>query len=283
MLVNTKEILAKAMNEGYAVCQFNINNLEWTRFILEECEKQKAPVILGVSSGASKYMGGFNTIYNMVTGLIKDLKITIPVVLHLDHGPDFETCKEAIDAGFTSVMIDASMYSLEKNIEITRMVSDYAKQFNVTVEAEIGHIGGQEDGVSGQILYAKVDDCVKLTQEAKIDSLAPAIGNVHGIYKGEPNLQFDRILEIKNRTQMPLVLHGASGLSEKDIKKAISCGISKININTDLQIAWSKQVREFLNNNPDVYDPRKIIKAGENEFKNTIVEKLNLTNSINKI
>lgn len=283
MLVNAKEILTKAMKNGYAVCQFNINNLEWTKFILEECEKNKAPVILGVSCGASRYMGGFNTVYNMVTGLLKDLNITIPVVLHLDHGSDFETCKKAIDAGFTSVMIDASKYDLKTNIEITKKVTDYAKKHNVTVEAEIGQIGGEEDNVEGKILFAKTEDSVKLVNETNIDFLAPALGSVHGLYKGKPNLQFDRMLEIKNKTNIPLVLHGASGLSEKDIKRALSCGISKININTDLQIAWSKQVREFLSNNEDVYDPRKIIKAGEEAFKKTIVEKLILTNSINKI
>lgn len=283
MLVNAKEILTKAMKNGYAVCQFNINNLEWTKFILEECEKNKAPVILGVSCGASRYMGGFNTVYNMVTGLLKDLNITIPVVLHLDHGSDFETCKKAIDAGFTSVMIDASKYDLKTNIEITKKVTDYAKKHNVTVEAEIGQIGGEEDNVEGKILFAKTEDSVKLVNETNIDFLAPALGSVHGLYKGNPNLQFDRMLEIKNKTNIPLVLHGASGLSEKDIKRALSCGISKININTDLQIAWSKQVREFLSNNENVYDPRKIIKAGEEAFKKTIVEKLILTNSINKI
>jgi fructose-bisphosphate aldolase class II len=283
MLVNAKEILTKAMKNGYAVCQFNINNLEWTKFILEECEKNKAPVILGVSCGASRYMGGFNTVYNMVTGLLKDLNITIPVVLHLDHGSDFETCKKAIDAGFTSVMIDASKYDLKTNIEITKKVTDYAKKHNVTVEAEIGQIGGEEDTVEGKILFAKTEDSVKLVNETNIDFLAPALGSVHGLYKGNPNLQFDRMLEIKNKTNIPLVLHGASGLSEKDIKRALSCGISKININTDLQIAWSKQVREFLSNNENVYDPRKIIKAGEEAFKKTIVEKLILTNSINKI
>ncbi|MDD4282775.1 MAG: class II fructose-bisphosphate aldolase, partial [Bacilli bacterium] len=159
MLVNTKEILIKASEKGYAICQFNINNLEWTKFILEECEINKAPVILGVSGGAAKYMGGFNTVFNMVTGLIKDLNITIPVALHLDHGVDFKICKEAIDAGFTSVMIDASKNPLDKNIEITKMVTDYASKFNVSVEAELGHIGGEEDGIIGNILFAEVNDC----------------------------------------------------------------------------------------------------------------------------
>ena len=179
-------------------------------------------------------------------------------------------------------MIDASKYNLEKNIEITKMVSEYAKEFNVSVEAEIGHIGGVEDEVSGEVLYAKVDDCVKLVNETNIDFLAPALGSVHGIYKGKPNLQFDKMLDVKNKTKIPLVLHGASGLTENDIKKAIKCGISKININTDLQMVWSRQVREFLNINKNIYDPRKIIKAGESDFKKTVREKLILTNSIDK-
>ncbi|MDD4718339.1 MAG: class II fructose-1,6-bisphosphate aldolase [Bacilli bacterium] len=283
MLVNTKEILIKASEKGYAICQFNINNLEWTKFILEECEINKAPVILGVSGGAAKYMGGFNTVFNMVTGLIKDLNITIPVALHLDHGVDFKICKEAIDAGFTSVMIDASKNPLDKNIEITKMVRVYASKFNVSVEAELGHIGGEEDGVTANILFAEVDDCVKMVNESYIDSLAPALGSVHGIYKGDPDLQFDRMLEIKNATNIPLVLHGASGIPDEDIKKAISCGIAKININTDLQIVWSKKVREFLSVNQDVYDPRIIIKAGETDFKKLVSEKLALTGSTNKL
>ncbi len=283
MFINTKDMLLHAKRGNYAVCQFNVNNLEWAKFILEECGLNKAPVILGISSGAAKYMGGFNTVFGMIESLIKDLNISIPVALHLDHGTDFEVCKKAIDAGFSSVMIDASKNPLNKNIEITKRVVDYAKTFNVSVEAEIGHIGGEEDGITGSILYAEVDECVKLAAETDIDSLAPALGSVHGIYKGEPELQFDRMLEINNKTDIPLVLHGASGISEEDIRKAIDCGITKININTEIQTAWSQQVRDFLNNNLDIYDPRKIIKAGESSFKNVVKEKLTLTDSINKI
>lgn len=282
MLVNTRDMLKRAKEEKYAICQFNINNLEWTRFILEECEINKAPVILGVSYGATKYMGGFNTVFNMVEALIKDLNITIPVALHLDHGVDFQSCKEAIDVGFTSVMIDASKNPLNKNIEITKKVVDYAKTFDVSVEAEIGHIGGEEDGITGNILYAEVEDCINLVKETNIDSLAPALGSVHGIYKGEPNLEFNRMLEIKEKTNIPLVLHGASGIPESDIQKAINHGIAKININTELQIGWSTEVRSFLNSNPNVYDPRLIIKAGESVFKNIVKEKLILTESANR-
>ncbi len=282
MLVNATKLLIKAQLGNYAICQFNINNLEWTRFILEECQSNKSPVMLGVSSSAANYMGGLNTVANLVKSLIKDLNISIPVVLHLDHGTTYEICKEAIDAGFTSVMIDASKYSLNKNIEITKKVVDYANKFNVSVEAEIGQIGGEEDGIKGDVLLADINDCVNLVNETKINFLAPAVGSAHGLYKGKPNLDFNRITKIKNETKIPLVLHGASGISDEDIKKAIQCGIAKININTDIQVAWAKQVRLFLKNDLDVFDPRKIIKSGEEAFKEIVKNKLVLTNSINK-
>lgn len=281
MLVNTKKMLEEAFNKQYAICQFNINNLEWTKFILEECQKHKSPVILGVSSGAATYMGGFKTIYNIVEGLIQDLNITIPVALHLDHGSNFEICKKAIDAGFTSVMIDASQQPLEENIRITKQVVEYATQYNVTVEAELGHIGGEEDGIRGDNFYANPKECQKMIQATKIDTLAPAIGSVHGLYKDKPNLQYKLIKEIKEKTNTPLVLHGASGISDHDIKKALQEGIAKININTDLQIAWSKEVRLFLKNNSEIYDPRKIIKSGEKALKEIVKEKIRLTRENN--
>jgi len=266
LLVNGKKMLAKAHQEKFAICQFNINNLEWTRYILEECQKNNAPVILGVSSGAAKYMGGFLTVVSLVKGLLHDLKISIPVILHLDHGGSFEECQKAIDAGFTSVMIDASQYDIAKNIAITKSVVDYAYP-KVTVEAEVGHIGGEEDSVISDIYYATVDDAKRIVEDTKIDMLAPALGSVHGLYQGEPNLNFERMKEINDLLNMPLVLHGGSGIYDEQIKKAISLGICKINVNTDLQIAWSTAVRDFLNNNDDVYDPRKIIKAGERNEK----------------
>lgn len=278
MLVNTKKILNDAKERHYAIPHFNINNLEWTKYILEECQELNNPVILGVSEGAAKYMGGFNTVANMVNGLIKDLNITIPVVLHVDHGT-FEGCIKAIDAGFSSVMYDGSKLSLEENIENTKKIVAYAHSKNVTVEAEIGHIGGEEDGVADTLAYAKVEDAVKLAKETNIDLLAPALGSVHGIYKGEPKLDFDRMRQIQALTNLPLVLHGGSGIPDELIKKGIECGICKLNINTELQIAWTKGVREKLNNDPDVYDPRKVIKAGEANMKEAIKEKIELLNS----
>ena len=279
MLENMKNMLVKADNGKYAVPHFNINNLEWTRFILEECEKLKTPVIIGVSEGAGKYMGGFKTVADMVKNLVNYLNITIPVALHLDHGSSYESCVEAIDSGFTSVMIDASKYSIEENIRITKQVVDYAHKRNVTVEAEIGAVGGEEDGVANELAYAKVEDATRLVEETGIDFLAPALGSVHGIYKGEPKLDFTRMVKIHELVNLPLVLHGGSGIPDELIKKAISCGICKININTELQIAWSKGVRQFLKDDQKVYDPRKIIKAGEKAMKEMIKEKVILFGS----
>ena len=280
MLVNMKDMLYKAMNGKYAVPQFNINNLEWTRFILEECQNNNSPVILGVSEGAAKYMGGYKTVADMVKDLIDYLNITVPVCLHLDHGSNFLTVKDAIDSGFTSVMIDASQYELDKNIEITKKVVRYSKKFNITVEGEIGHVGSDKNPDNEGIMYAEVNDCVKYCQETGVDFLAPALGSVHGLYKGEAKLNFDRMLEISKLTNLPLVLHGGTGIDDEKIKKAISCGISKININTELQIAWSKAVKSKINDN--IYDPRKIIKLGEEALKTSVRNKIILLGSNNR-
>lgn len=282
MLQNMCKMLAKAKSEGYAVPQFNINNLEWTKYILETCLKNNSPVILGVSEGAAKYMGGYNVVSMMVKGLLKDLEINIPVALHLDHGSSFESCKKAIDSGFTSVMIDASGFNLKENIKITKSVVKYAKRKKVSVEAEIGHIGGSEDGIASEIGYAKLEECLELYNDTKIDFLAPALGSVHGIYKGEPKIDFDRMKKIRGELDIPLVLHGGTGLSDDIIKKSIKCGICKININTELQIEWSKGIREKLSQDTDVYDPRKIISSGENNIKEAVTNKIKLLGSYNK-
>lgn len=274
MLVNSNEILKKAKKDKYAVPQFNINNLEWTKYALEECNRNNMPVILGVSEGAAKYMGGYKVVSNLVKGLIEDLNIKVDVVLHLDHGSSYEACVKAINAGFTSVMIDASKKELEENIKITKKVVEYAKQFNVSTEAEIGHIGGSEDGVEGTNFNARLDECIELIKATKVDSLAPALGSVHGLYKGEPNLDFKTMKEINDNIEQPLVLHGGTGIPDYQIKEAISCGISKININTELQISWSNEVRLFIESNKDVYDPRKIIGSGEKKIKETISKKI---------
>lgn len=277
MLVNTIDILRDAKNGHYAVAHFNINNLEWTKYILEEAQEQHQPVILGVSEGAMKYMGGFLTIANMVKGLLHDLKIDVPVALHLDHGSSFDSCKNAIDAGFTSVMIDASRHPFEENVEITRSVVAYAHTKGVSVEAEIGHIGGTEDTVTNSSsTNATLEESVEFVRLTGVDSFAPALGSVHGLYKGEPNLDFVTMKQISDAVPIPLVLHGASGIDDEKIQKAISCGISKINVNTEFQIAWHEKVLEFVQNNPDVYDPRKVISAGEQALKNAVREKIQL-------
>ena len=276
MLVNFVEMLNKAKKEHYAVPQFNINNLEWTKYILEKCKELNVPVILGVSEGAAKYMGGYNVVSAMVKELVKSLNVETPVCIHLDHGTSKDSCVKAIDAGFTSVMIDASRHELNENIRVTKEVVDYAHSKGISVEAEVGHIGGTEDNITATSTNATLEDCIVLYENTGIDSLAPALGSVHGFYKGEPNLDFETMEIINNNLPIPLVLHGGTGIPADKIAKAISCGISKININTDLQAVWSNAVREKLENDKDVYDPRKVIGSGEQAMKERIAELVTL-------
>ncbi len=282
MLVNLSEMLEKARKEKYAVAHFNINNLEWTKAILETCEEEKSPVIIGVSAGAAKYMGGFKAVSGMVSGMVESLAITVPVALHLDHGTSYEVCKEAIDAGFTSVMIDASKFDLDENIRVTKEVVEYANERNVTVEAEVGHVGGQEDGIIGGVLYADKDECVKLVNATGITCFAPALGSVHGPYKGEPKLGFEEMEEISKATNIGLVLHGGSGIPDYQIEKSISLGTVKINVNTEKQQAFTKAVREILANDDKVYDPRKYLGPGAEAIKQVCIEKIRLFGSNNK-
>ena len=274
MLVNSKELLKEALKEGYAIPSYNINNLEWTRFILEECNLNKSPVILAATPSAISYFGGERVVYSVVTALIKVLDIKVPVVLHLDHGRNFEDCKRAIDAGFTSVMIDSSNKSLEENINETNKVIDYAAKNNVTVEAEIGNIINEE--------LTSLEDAITLVRETNVNSLAPYIGNKHGIYESGDTLDFELLGQICKNVKIPLVLHGASGLDENKIKTAIFCGVSKINFNTDLQIAWTNSIKAYLEYNKDVYDPRKIIRSGEKALKRVISEKNTIIGSKNR-
>jgi fructose-bisphosphate aldolase class II len=274
-LVSMTEMLNKAKAEGYAVGQFNLNNLEFTQAILQAAEEEKSPVILGVSEGAARYMGGFTTVVHMVKGLLIDYKITVPVAIHLDHGSSFEKCKEAIDAGFTSVMIDASHHPFEENIETTTKVVEYAHSKGVSVEAELGVVGGQEDDVVAEgVIYADPAECVELVNRTKIDFLAPALGSVHGPYKGEPNLGFKEMEEIGKATGVPLVLHGGTGIPTKDIQQSISLGTAKINVNTENQISAAKTVREVLAANPEEYDPRKYLGPARDAIKATVSGKM---------
>lgn len=281
-LVNMKEMLLKAREGKYAVGQFNINNVEWTAAILDKAQELNAPVILGVTSGASTYMGGWNTVVGLVRGLIIDHNITVPVALHVDHGASFEICKAAIDAGFTSVMIDGSHHPLEENIAIVKQVVDYAHLRGVTVEAELGKVGGQEDNVVAESMYAVPEECVRMVKETGIDCLAPALGSVHGPYHGEPKLGFKEMDTINQIVGVPLVLHGGSGIPEDQIKRAISLGTAKINVNTESQQAWAKIVREVLNKDPNVYDPRKIIGPGKKGIQEVVQAKCEIFGCINK-
>ena len=274
-LVSMKEMLIHAKENQYAVGQFNINNLEFTQAILQAAQEENSPVILGVSEGAARYMGGFRLIVSMVKELMEEYKITVPVAIHLDHGSSLEKCVQAIHAGFTSVMIDGSHHPLEENIELTKRVVEVAHAVGVSVEAELGRIGGQEDDIIfAEEAYAVPSECEKLVRETGVDCFAPALGSVHGPYKGEPNLGFGRMKEIMELTGVPLVLHGGTGIPTKDIQKAISLGSAKINVNTESQISSTAAVRKVLAEKPDLYDPRKFLAPARDAIKDTVKGKM---------
>ena len=275
MLVNSKELFKLALKNNYAIGAYNINNLEWTKYILEACQEDKSPVILSASESSIKYMGGYSTVSSLVKNLIKELNITIPVVLHLDHGKSFESCQSAIDNGFTSVMIDASSLNLDDNIKLTLEVINYANSKNVSVEAEVGVIAEKN-------VPADPEDAKEFVMETGVHSLAPSIGNKHGVYKTLDEIDFELLGEISKVCKVPLVMHGASGLDDNKIKTAIFCGVTKFNINTDIMIAWSNMIRKYLHENKEEIDPRKIISSGRDAIKKTVHEKNMLFNSVNK-
>lgn len=278
MLVNSNSLLQSALKQGYAIPAYNINNLEWTRYILEACNEDKSPVILGVSPSAIKYFGGFKVVYSIVTNLIDELNITVPVVLHLDHGKSVQECKSAIDSGFTSVMLDASDLDTEENVNQTKMVVEYAKQKGVSVEAELGELDKNDlDNPS-----TNIEEALDFVSETGIDSLAPSIGNIHGVYKESPNIEFELLGQLCKRIKIPMVLHGASGLDENKLKTAIFCGVCKININTDLQIAWSQGLKQYIKENITEYDPRKIILSGMDNLKKVVHQKNDILRSKGK-
>lgn len=281
-LVSMTDMLNKALEGKYAVGQFNINNLEWAQAVLQAAQEEKSPVILGVSEGAGKYMGGPLVVSSMVSALLETMDITVPVALHLDHGSSFDSCKSYIDAGFSSVMIDNSKFPIDENIEQTKKVVDYAHAKNASVEAEVGTVGGTEDGVTGGVQYADPQECLRMVEEAKIDALAAALGSVHGAYDGEPVLGFDEMKEISDLTHTPLVLHGGSGIPEFQIKQAIEYGHSKINVNTECQQVWTKAVREKLQADLNVYDPRKIIGPGKDAIVTLVKKDMQLFGSSNQ-
>lgn len=285
-LVSAKGILEKARAEGYAVGAFNINNLEWTQAILETAEEMKAPVLLGVSEGAVKYMGGFKTVSALVAALVEDLNITVDVALHLDHG-SYDGSLKAIDAGFTSVMFDGSHYDFEENLEKTKEVVAYAHARGISVEAEVGSIGGEEDGIIGTGELADPAEC-KTLADTGIDFLAAGIGNIHGKYpENWQGLDFGVLGAIQDATgQIPLVLHGGSGIPEDQIKRAVSLGVAKINVNTELQLVFAEATRKYIEAGKDLegkgFDPRKLLGPGKLAIKEGVKEKIELFGSANK-
>ena len=286
MLVSAKEMLEKAKAGQYAVGQFNINNLEWTKAILQTAEELKAPVILGVSEGAGKYMCGYKTVVGMVKGMIEGLGITVPVALHLDHG-SYEGAMACIEAGFSSVMFDGSHYPIEENIAKTSELVELTGKLGISLEAEVGAIGGEEDGVVGAGECADPDECKKIA-DLGVTMLAAGIGNIHGKYPANwAGLSFDTLAAIQEKTgTMPLVLHGGTGIPADMIKKAISLGVSKINVNTECQLAFAAATRTYVEAGKDLqgkgFDPRKLLADGVEAIKATVKEKMELFGSVNK-
>ena len=286
MLVSATEMLQKAKAGHYAVGQFNINNLEWTKAILQTAQENNSPVILGVSEGAGKYMCGYNTVAGMVNGMLETLKITVPVALHLDHG-SYEGAFAAMDAGFSSVMFDGSHYEINENIEKTKEIIAAAAAKGISVEAEVGAIGGEEDGVIGGGEVADPKEC-KMIADLGVTMLAAGIGNIHGKYPANwKGLNFDVLAEIQELTgTMPLVLHGGTGIPADMIKKAISLGVSKINVNTECQLSFAEATRKYIEAGKDLegkgFDPRKLLAPGAEAIKATVKEKMELFGSIDK-
>ena len=286
MLVSAKEMLTKAREGKYAVGQFNINNLEWTKAILLTAEELKSPVILGVSEGAGKYMCGYKTVVGMVNGMLEELGITVPVALHLDHG-SYEGAKACIEAGFSSVMFDGSHYPIDENVAKTKELVGICNDKGLSIEAEVGSIGGEEDGVVGAGECADPDEC-KMIADLGVTMLAAGIGNIHGKYpENWAGLSFETLAAVKEKVgDMPLVLHGGTGIPEDMIKKAISLGVAKINVNTECQLAFQGATRKYIEDGKDLqgkgFDPRKLLAPGFEAIKATVKEKMELFGSVNK-
>lgn len=279
MMVN---ILEDAMKKSYAVPQINVNGMLWLEIALKTAEKSRAPVIIATTDAVIDKLGGFKFFAEMYKTLREELNITVPTVLHFDHSQSVERCFEAVDAGYDSVMFDGSNMPIEENIAKTKQVVDYAKPRGVIVEAEVGSVGGIEDGVKSKMKYADLNECLALVEKTGVDSLAPALGSVHGRYKGEPDLGFEEMAELRGRTSVPFVLHGASGISDEDMKKAISYGHAKINYNTEINIAWSQALREVLNADKNVYAPMEIQQPAKEAMSEVIEEIFKRTDAYNQ-
>lgn len=286
MLVSAKDMLQKAKAGKYAVGQFNINNLEWTKAVLAAAQENNSPVILGVSEGAGKYMTGYKTIVGMVNGMLEEMNITVPVALHLDHG-SFEGCMKCIEAGFSSVMFDGSHYPIEENIAKTTELVKICNEKGLSLEAEVGSIGGEEDGVVGAGECADPEEC-KMIADLGVTMLAAGIGNIHGKYPDNwAGLSFETLDAIQKLTgDMPLVLHGGTGIPEEMIQQAISLGVAKINVNTECQVVFADATRKYIEAGKDLqgkgFDPRKLLAPGTDAIKATVVEKMKLFGSVGK-
>ena len=286
MLVSAKEMLEKAKAGHYAVGQFNINNLEWTKAILLTAQENNSPVILGVSEGAGKYMTGYKTVVGMVNGMLEELNITVPVALHLDHG-SYDACYKCIEAGFSSVMFDGSHYPIEENVAKTKELVAVCKEKGLSLEAEVGSIGGEEDGVVGMGECADPDEC-KAIADLGVTMLAAGIGNIHGKYpENWAGLSFETLDAIQQKTgDMPLVLHGGTGIPDDMIKKAISLGVAKINVNTECQLVFAEATRKYIEEGKDLagkgFDPRKLLAPGFEAIKAKVKEKMEIFGSIDK-
>ena len=286
MFVSAEEMLKKAVAGHYAVGQFNINNLEWTKEILLAAEEAKSPVILGVSEGAGKYMTGFKTVAAMAGAMIEELGITVPVAIHLDHGT-YEGCLKCVEAGFSSIMFDGSKYPIEENVEKTKELVKICREKGMSMEAEVGSIGGEEDGVIGAGECADPQEC-KMIADLGVDMLAAGIGNIHGKYPANwQGLSFETLDAVQQLTgDMPLVLHGGTGIPDDMIKKAISLGVAKINVNTECQLAFADATRKYIEEGKDLqgkgYDPRKLLKPGADAIRATVLEKMELFGSVGK-
>ena len=286
MLVNARDMLIKAKKEGYAVGQFNINNLEWTKAVLLTAQECNSPVILGVSEGAGKYMTGYKTVAAMVKAMVEELNITVPVALHLDHG-SYEGAKACIEAGFSSIMFDGSHYPIDENIAKTKELVAICEEKGLSIEAEVGSIGGEEDGVVGAGECADPDEC-KMIADLGVTMLAAGIGNIHGKYpENWAGLSFETLAAVQEKTgTMPLVLHGGTGIPAEMIQKAISLGVSKINVNTECQLAFQEATRKYIEAGKDLegkgFDPRKLLAPGVEAIKATVKEKIELFGSANK-
>ncbi|MBN8235651.1 ketose-bisphosphate aldolase [Halobacillus kuroshimensis] len=276
-------VLDDALENNYAVPQFNMNGWIWLEAILKTAEACRAPVIVGTTDKIVDQIGGFRLLSESFSIMKEEIGLTVPAVLHLDHGQTVERCMAAVDAGYDSVMYDGSKFSIEENIENTRKVVAYAHKHGVTVEAEVGSVGGTEDGIYSNLLYADLNECRTLIKETGVDSLAPALGSVHGKYKGEPNLGFKEMAALRESTPVPFVLHGASGISNEDLSRAISYGHAKINYNTELNIAWSQATRRILEGNADLYAPMEILKPGKEALKETVATVLRRTGAYHQV